>query len=186
MLHAWKRNTLSCILQCQWASMMKQSSNVFYSLSGHKAKSCGWNLWIGFGVFSFSPFPGLFLDMHSTVFLFDHIKQSWATTWQTKNIKGRCNAIIAVFTVISGSFEEGGDPINTLTNNSHQESIVAMQFRTLCEDTPPHSGHGRIGDPTFTPTVTLIIQYGHLYSMYSRRKSHSLQTTSRLCWNMFV
>lgn len=106
--------------------------------------------------------------MHSTVFFFNHIKQSWETTWQTKNIKGRCNAIIALFTIISGSFEEGGDPINTLTNNSHQESIVAILFRTLYEDTPPHLGHERISDPIFTPTVTLMIQYGPLFYMYLR------------------
>lgn len=85
-------------------------------------------------------FPGLFLDMHSTASVFNHIKQSWATTWQTKHIKSRSNAIIALFTMISGSVEEGGDPTNTLTNNSDQESIVAMPFRTLYEDTPPHSG----------------------------------------------
>lgn len=32
-------------------------------------------------------FPGLFLDMHSTALVFNHIKQSWATTWQNQNIK---------------------------------------------------------------------------------------------------
>lgn len=171
----------------QWASVMRQSSNVlFYSFSGHRAKSCGWDLWIGFGVFSFSPFPGLFLDMHSTVFFFNHIKQSWATTLQTKNIKGQCNAIIALFTIISGSFEEGGDPINTLTNNSHQESIVAILSRTLYEDTPPHLGHECISDPIFTPTDTLMIQYGPLFYMYLRTESQALLTTSRLCWNISV
>lgn len=141
-------------MQCQWTSMMRQSSNVFYSFSGHRAKSCGWDLWIGFVVFSFS--GSLDYSWTCTQRL---SCLSCATTWQTQNTKSRWNAIIALFTIISGSFEEGGDPINTLTNNSHQESIVAMPFRTLYEDTPPHNRARSASVITpFTPTVTLMIQ----------------------------